>query len=116
MSSPETNGDVGLPAVVTYLDGRTERVARMDRPAVLVRLERAYPDVEFGADRSRMKAEHLFFMAFTALRLDPETAVGVGEDFDAWLDTVAEVDTDGPPAPAAPAEPRASKRGAQAAR
>lgn len=96
----ETNGNISEPTVVTYLDGHVVTVNRLDRPGILVRLEREHPDVEYGSETVRLKAEWLYWMAWQALRID--LAEGdpyrPGDDFMEWLDRVADVEMpDGPP-------------------
>jgi hypothetical protein len=91
MSSNEEPAQGG-GATVTWPDGHTIPVGSLDRPAILVRLERAYPEVSAG-DRASFKLEHWYYMAWLALRL--ELAEGnpyrPGDDFDTWLEEVGDV-------------------------
>ena len=99
MSTPESGA-----MIVRYTDGRTDRVERMDRPGVLIRLERAYPDVDLAAGVGE-RAEHLLFIVYTALRIDHPIGdpLRPGDDLLEWADTL-----EGIPEPADPPEDEAA--------
>jgi hypothetical protein len=80
------------------MDGRTVRAERINRPGVLLRLERTYPEVDLSQGLLNPRLEWGLFMAWTALRLDrAEGDPGrPGDDLQAWADTVADIETTGP--------------------
>jgi hypothetical protein len=103
VSTPETASTPVVGAedalVITYLDGHTERAERLGRPGLLIRMERAYPelDVSAGKGRQGLRMEHLFFLAYTALRLDRTGDARPGDDLLAWIDTVEGIEDEANP-------------------
>ena len=104
MSTPEKTPAVAADdaLVITYLDGRTDRAERLGRPGLLIRLERAYPDLDVQGDRKSLRIEHLFYLAWAALRLDRTGDARPGDDLLEWIDQVDTLEEADPTEPAAP--------------
>lgn len=107
MATPEKWQDKPAPddaLVITYEDGRVDYATRLGRPGLLLRLERTYPelDVQAGGDRTGLRIEHLFYLAWLALLKDhPEGDPDrPAADLLEWVDTVESIedtaDAEGP--------------------
>lgn len=99
-------------AIITYIDGRSERVDNTTRPGHMIRLERRFPDATSNPDIG-LTYEATVYLAWLA-------AGRPGDDFDAWMDTLddvrmtwsddAEPATNGATPPDPPTTPAAAPR------
>jgi hypothetical protein len=109
MSTPEDAGRETMTSgtyIISYMDGRRQRVERINRPGVVLRLERTYPDVDLDEIKTKPRLEYLLFMVWTALLIDhPEgDPQRPADDLQQWADTLADLDDEADVGPTMPAE------------
>lgn len=104
MSTPEpTTAALSVPdaMLVTYADGRTDVAENINRPGLVVRMERAYPEADLvGA--THVRVEYVYFLVWAALRLDRTGDERPADDLTTWLDTTTDIRDAKPERPANP--------------